>query len=165
MIQGKFVSLLIITGNAINGDIHLIIPVLGISGGIENADIGAHAAEHEAVDAKGTQSVLKRGAKKAAISPLRNNLPGIVRKLGDDLSLGRSCDAMWGEELELRVIGGVVIADKEDLPTFGYLTLQQALNMGDDVPSRATAIKGITILAETPEHIHHQNRRSHSLEL
>jgi hypothetical protein len=60
---------------------------------------------------------------------------------------------MGREHLELRVIGVMVVTEKEYFRALGKLLLQQALNIRNYAPSPLPAIQRITLLQKAPEHI------------
>lgn len=69
--------------------------------------------------------------------------------------------AAVAQPLELLVVGVVAIAEEDDVRAPGFLLRQQATDVGDDLADSLPYLEGIALLAEAPQHIHHQHHVGH----
>ena len=94
---------------------------------MHHADVGGDTADHELLRRQLYQPVGQVGVEEAAVPLLGNQVAAgdMAGQLGDDIGLLGADYAMDGEDLELQVVGVVVVGQEQDLRPCGFLPLNQ----------------------------------------
>ena len=130
-------------GHAIRGHFNRVVPVAGVRGGVQDADVGADAADDDLTRRHVGQPGFQSRIEEPAVPVLGDDVvPG--HELGQfvyDVGLFGALDAVDREYLELQVVGVVVVGDEKYLRPGGQLSGKQAMDPGYDLPGLIAAVE------------------------
>ena len=128
---------------------------------MHHANIGAHAADDDPLRVERRQPFRQVGVEKAAVTVLGDDIGAArrnpLRQFGDDFRLRRADDAMRRKDLELQVIGPVVVGNEQRGGAGGGFAAQQRLHGRNDAAGVVAAVQVMPRLQKAAHHINDQD--------
>ena len=121
-------------GDAISGDFHRVVAVASIGDGVQDAYVGAHAADYDLAWRQIPQLLRQVSIEEAAVPVLGNNVTSSqkLRQLRDHIWLFGTFHTMYRKYLKFQVVWIMMVGNEENFGAGVMLFGQEAVDVWND---------------------------------